>query len=387
MERSEVVWRCYRFILIILLLCLLVAGVTSADKVCVSQRLESQDEVAAEYATIANIVNDVSPDDIEENIYELQENMDLDPPYTPYRSRYCLRVKETDDLSDDACDNAAEYIFSKFEEYGLGAEYDLFSHSIPGQGHYQMRNVMATLPGKGMDNQKIFVICGHYDSINDSIDPEDAVSTNTLLNWKTVPAPGAIDNASGVAAVLEAARILSRYDFNSAIKFITFSGEELGMLGSMHYAKMAAERGEQITGVLNLDAIGYNPDVPAIDIYTNLGSEWLAEVLLSVQGRYNIGPLILSKVVKPDMVYSDHAPFWQNGYSAIFCTSGSGPFKHTAEDTIDKLSIGLVTTTAQAAIATLASLANPLSAVTDPSTTVEPAGKLCTTWAKIRAEY
>jgi hypothetical protein len=327
-------------------------------------------EAAADAAIIGDIVSAVSADELQETIYELQENRDLDPPHTAYRSRYSLRVKQTDDPSDDACDNAAEYIFSKFESYGLDVEYDLFSHEVLTQGRYQMRNVVATLPGKGINSQRVFVICAHYDSVASK-------STNWLLNWKTMPAPGADDNASGTAAVLEAARILSEYDFDSTIRFITFSGEELGLHGSKHYTELAAERGESISGVLNFDTIAYDPDAPDIDIVTNAASEWIAEAILSVQRTYGIGPLLLNKIVDPEMVYSDHAPFWHNGYNAILGIDNSDfdspefyPFMHTAEDTIDKLDVEMASKVVQIAVGTLASLSDPLDGASHPDLAV-----------------
>jgi hypothetical protein len=55
-------------------------------------------------------------------------------------------------------------------------------------------------------------------------------------------------------------------------------------------------------------------------LIATLISTWFADTLLLAQEKFNIEPLILNKVVKPDMIFGDHAPFWQNGYSAIFCT-------------------------------------------------------------------
>ena len=331
---------------------------------------KSRTEAAADAEIIGHTVDAVSADELWETVYKLQENRDLDPPYTVYRSRYCLRVKETDDPSDDACDNAAEYIFSKFESYGLDVEYDLFPHEVLTQGNYQMRNVVATLPGKGMNSKRVFIICSHYDSIASN-------STNWLLNWKTMPAPGADDNASGTAAVLEAARILSEYDFDHTIRFITFSGEELGLHGSEHYASLMAASGEDIAGVLNFDMIAYDPNMLDIDIITNAGSEWLTEAMLSVQRAYNIGPLFLNKIVDPEMVYSDHAPFWHNGYNAILGIDNSDfdspefyPVMHTTEDTIDKLNFEMASRMVQIAVGALASLADPLGGTPHPDLAV-----------------
>ena len=331
---------------------------------------EPYSDSAVDSAIIAEIARAVKKGELEQFVSDLQENKDLDPPYKAYQSRYCLRVRETDDPSDEACDNAADYIYNKFKEYGLEAEYDNFSHEVLTQGKYEMRNVIATLPGKGEDIQKVFIISGHYDSVASR-------STNWQLDWKTMPAPGADDNASAVAAVLEAARILSQYEFNSTIKFVAFSGEELGLHGSKHYANMLYENSEEIAGVLNLDMIAYDPDTPDIDVITNLGSEWLAEAMISVQRKYNLGTLILKKIVNPDMVYSDHAPFWQNGYNAILGIDNSNfdspefnPYMHSEKDTIDTLNFDMMTNMCQITIATLASLADPVNEVPHPDLAV-----------------
>ncbi|MGB9596764.1 MAG: M20/M25/M40 family metallo-hydrolase [Candidatus Poribacteria bacterium] len=319
-----------------------------------------------DFALISDIVKAVNKSNLKQVVLDLQENKDLDPPHIPYKSRFCLRVRDTDDKSDEACDNAADYIYNKFKEYGLEAEFDTFPHEVLTQGHYKMRNVIATLPGKGKDNKKVYIISSHYDSVASK-------TKNWQLDWKKLPAPGADDNASATSAVLECARILSKFEFNSTIKFVTYSGEELGLHGSRYYSKKLAEANEEIAGVINLDMIGYDPDTPDIDIITNLGSEWIAEAMLYAQKRYGISSIKLNKIINPDMVYSDHAPFWQNGFNAILGIDNSNfdspefyPYMHTEEDTIDKLNLDLMTDTCKIAIATLASLADPIDELPHP---------------------
>ena len=333
-------------------------------------RLKSQAEMAADTEVIDKIIRAVNVDVIQDTIYELQENRDLDPPHTPHRSRYSLRVKETDDPSDDACDNAAEYIFNKFKSYGLDVEYDPFPHEVISQGTYQMRNIVATLPGKGTNSDRTFIICGHYDSIA-------LRSTNWHLDWKTMEAPGANDNGSGTAGVLEAARILSQYDFDCTIKFIAFSGEELFMQGSIYYTGIAAEREENITGVLNLDMIAYDPNTPDIDVLANEASEWLIEAMLSTQREYNIGSLQVNKIINPEMIYSDHSSFWRHGWNSISAMENADlespefyPFWHTTEDTVDKLNFDMVLKTVQISIGTLATLADPMGGTPHPDLAV-----------------
>ena len=88
-------------------------------------------------------------------------------------------------------------------------------------------NVVATLPGSD-PNAGYYVLCAHY----------DATAVRSIgWNWREDPAPGADDNASGVALVMESARALSGQTFPWTIKFIAFSGEELGLFGSRAYAE------------------------------------------------------------------------------------------------------------------------------------------------------
>lgn len=108
-------------------------------------------------------------------------------------------------------------------------------------------NVYAILRGTDPESaRRIFLVTGHYDSRNS--DP---------LNV-TAPAPGANDDASGTAVSLECARVLSKYKFPATIIFLAVAGEEQGLNGSRHFAKMAKEQGWQIEGVLNNDIVGGN---------------------------------------------------------------------------------------------------------------------------------
>ena len=146
---------------------------------------------------IEHIIRQMDESMLSENIQKMQD----------FKTRYAYR--------GDKCSLAAEYISSVFERNGLEVEYDPFEYA-----NYKMKNVVGTKPGVSTSDAQV-IICAHYDSIS---------------NKPWVDAPGADDNGSGVAAVLAAAEILSDYDFNYTIKFITFSGEELGLNGSYHYA-------------------------------------------------------------------------------------------------------------------------------------------------------
>ena len=334
--------------------------VTLPERIRLPMRsVRASEEVIADTASIQQLVASVDPEKIRATIYDLQENVEIDPPHIPYRSRFTLRVKNTDNPSDEALDNAAEYIFRKFQSYGLLVEYDPFNMQNPSgiQGNYEANNVVATLSGTGPNKDLVYIICGHYDSIASN-------SSGLVDNWKTMEAPGADDNASGTAGVLEAAKVLSQEKFDLTIKFIAFAGEELGHFGSRHYANTAKGK-EEIIGVLNMDMIGNEPDVMDMSILKNDRSEWLARAMSAAGRDYKID-LIITEDITPLGVLSDHASFWDAGFSAvwIFETKDFTPpeyslYLHTTADTVDKLNIEFASRITQLTVATVAELANP----------------------------
>jgi hypothetical protein len=286
-------------------------------------------------------------------------------------------------LPDDACDNVAEYIAEIFKNFGLEVEFDSFEHnrwSLEGgkQGEYVMKNVVATLPGKGPNRNRAYLMTAHYDSIASK-------TQDWEKNWRVLPAPGADDNASGLAEMLETARILSQsdVDFDFTIKFIAFGGEELGLFGSKNYAQHAKEIGEQIAGVLNFDQLGHDDDnILDIHVVGNDHSEWLVNAFQTASQIYNID-IDFRKVIDPKFVYSDHAPFWEKGYSAVMVSEESSmdspdwpQFTHSDQDTPDKINIHLGERAIQLAVATLAELADPIISLEadnlNPDIIVEP---------------
>ena len=107
-------------------------------------------------------------------------------------------------------------------------------------------NVMATLKGTDPNDERIFVISGHLDNMRSSV--MDSVGD----------APGADDDASGTAAVMECARIMSKHSFPATIIFVAVSGEEQGLLGSTYMAEKAKREKWNIEAVLNNDIMGGN---------------------------------------------------------------------------------------------------------------------------------
>ncbi len=222
-------------------------------------------------------------------------------------------------------------------------------------------NVIGTLAGTDPE-AGYYIVCAHY----------DATGTRSAggWDWQSDPAPGADDNASGVALVLESAKLLAGQRFPWSILFIAWSGEELGLLGSQAYAVLAADREDPILGVLNFDMIGFNDLQQRLELVTNPGSRWLGDQMASVAERYSIG-LNIDLLEDGGARLSDHAPFWSRGYDAILgienylptdsTTYGvrEGRYRinsqyHSVVDLPDSLNWELVRRTTQLAVATLA---------------------------------
>ena len=308
----------------------------------------------------------------------LVENEDLQKPGQFFRSRYALRVRDAVQFDDNprpdhACDNSADYIAQQFRSYGLEVEFDPFNHrrrSALGAlvGEYVMRNVVATLPGKGPNKNRIYLMVGHYDSIASKTPGWDG-------GWRQMAAPGASDNASGIAEMLETARILSQQDFDFTVRFIAFSGEELFLFGSKHYARLVQERGDDIAGVINFDLLGHDPD-GNLDIHV-LGdeqSQWLVNAFGAAAERYRL-PIDLRLKNDPSFIFSDHSPFWDIGIPAVMVAEESSldapdestEYIHSQEDDLTKISIPLLGELAiKLAVATIAELARPIVGSSEP---------------------
>jgi Zn-dependent M28 family amino/carboxypeptidase len=168
-------------------------------------------------------------------------------------------TRHTLSASDDpARGNAAARLWLKKEFEGMGLKTDLEEFKAPRMQRLPdgatLANVVAVLPGtmKEAEARRYYVV-GHYDSINgDKMDPKG-------------DAPGANDDASGVAVVLECARVLASQKLDATVVFLCTAGEEQGLVGARYHAQGAASRGEKVMGVLNNDIVGD----PSIRVWTS----------------------------------------------------------------------------------------------------------------------
>ena len=272
----------------------------------------------------------------------IQTMVDLvsEPMYTSYvqrledfRTRYCRH---------DSCQSAANWIHSQFTSFGIDSVY--FQHFDVDIKD----NVVAVIPGV-KEPEKIVVIGGHYDSITGN------------YNF----CPGADDDATGTACVVECARILSQYRFNYTLAFVAFGGEEVGLVGSEAFAGVAAAHGDQIIAAVCVDMIGYvaGGDAVDLDIVKNASSTWIRDLAVATAADYTPGFAVVDGSI-PGGASSDHASFWANGYDAILFFEDSddySPFIHSANDVvgISYNSPELAENSVKLAVGLLAGIAEP----------------------------
>lgn len=214
-----------------------------------------------------------------------------------------------------------------------------------------LQNIEATLLGWGPSSEVVYIACAHYDST--SGDPYNV-------------APGADDNASGVAGVLEAARVLSRYRFERTLRFVTFPAEEQGLYGSYHYVNEAVSLDTAIAGVLNMDMIAWDSNGDRhMDIHAGTmgASQSLGVAFANAVTTYSLG-LVPQIVTAGATTFSDHARFWNRGYPAVLLIEDYYPsrpdfnaYYHTSNDTLAHTHLPFAAEFVKGTVATLADLA------------------------------
>jgi Peptidase family M28/Secretion system C-terminal sorting domain len=246
------------------------------------------------------------------------------------------------------------------------ADYETFSF-----GNAKGKNVIATKLGKEQE-QKSYIIDGHYDTVSN--------------------APGADDNGSGTVGMLEAARILGKYNFKKSLKFIAFDMEEDGLVGSKNFAKTLTAN--NIEGVLNFEMIGFYDEKPNVqslpagfnqlfpqayntvkqdsfrgNFITNVGnvaSNDLLNAFNDAAATYvpslKVVPLAVpgTGTLVPDLRRSDHASFWDKNIKALMLTDGAN-FRnknyHAASDSLGSINKNFLCNVVKATIATAIKLA------------------------------
>ncbi|KAB2908441.1 MAG: M20/M25/M40 family metallo-hydrolase [Ignavibacteriales bacterium] len=256
-------------------------------------------------ATLPNILNQMNQDSLLKFASQITGGEQVTIGGQPYTivSRY---------KTNPSNDMAGNFIQETLARFGLTASQQSFSSSG--------KNVIGVKVGTEFPNQK-YMICAHYDCM-----PSGSV------------APGADDNGSGTAAVLEAARVLSQYNFPYTLIFALWDEEEQGLIGSDYYARQARLAGDSILGVINMDMIAWdsnNDNVCNIHVKESVANSIkLYNRMIELNGSYGIG-LVINRP-NPPITASDHASFWTQGYSAVcFIEDDNNDFNayyHTVND-------------------------------------------------------
>ncbi|HEX8565270.1 MAG TPA: M28 family metallopeptidase [Pyrinomonadaceae bacterium] len=287
---------------------------------------------------------------------------------------------------------ARDYLFAEFQKISadcgncLTVEKQTFlqpkANRVPEPTN--LTNVVATLRGT-TDPERIYVVSGHYDSMCTS--PTDA----------KCDAPGANDDASGTAAVVEMARVMSKRKFDATIIFMAVPGEEQGLLGAAYFAEQAKQKGMNIEAMFTNDIIGgvtsykNSPTRQTVRVFaegvpTN-ETEQEANTRRSVGGENDSASRQLGRFIKEigdvysprfrvNVIYrrdrygrgGDHIPFLERGFAAVRFTEPNEDYTHQHQnvrtengvfygDTPEFVDFGYVANVARVNAASLAALA------------------------------
>lgn len=283
---------------------------------------------------ITSMISQISAENLEKYVRKL----------VSFDTRHSLSTRTNQEKGIGAACNWVKSQFESFAKVSNGrliVKLDSFFVEPDGRRITRkvlMTNPMAILKGTDPNDNRVFIVGGHIDS------------RATEANDSTSTAPGANDDASGVAAVIELARVMSKYELSATIIFVAFSGEEQGLYGATHLAKKAKEENWNLVAMLNNDMIGnsfsnetflkdnmqvrvFSEGVPfyETDEMKNLRqstnqendsrSRQLARYIKEVGERY-VDQLEIKLVYRNDRFLrgGDHTPFNRQGFTAIrFC--------------------------------------------------------------------
>lgn len=298
---------------------------------------------------IAELINQVSADSLRAHINGL----------VSFGTRHTLSTTKDPKKGIGA---ARQWILGKFQQYArqsggrLTATLDTWT--LPADGRRvdkpaDMGNVMATLKGTDPNDTRIFIVQGHMDS-----------RVSNVMNRES-DAPGANDDGSGTAAVIELCRVMSKASFPATIIFVTLTGEEQGLLGAEHLSDRAVQEKWNLEAVLNNDIMGSNHsnqttiiDNTRLRIFSeglpasmlkdttgriaqirNFGNEndgkarTLARYVKEVGERY-VENLEVVLVYRNDRYLrgGDHTPYVQRGFGAVRLTEMNENYDHQHQD-------------------------------------------------------
>jgi hypothetical protein len=297
-------------------------------------------DIKRRQADVERIVAAVSPQRIEAYIRKL----------VSFQTRHTM----SDTVSDTVGIGAARrWIKSELERCGAGTRLQLAfdSHITPVSARIsrptEIVNVVATLPGtQDAARERMYVVSGHYDS------------RNTDIMDATGAAPGANDDASGTAAVMELACVMARHQFDATLVFMTVAAEEQGLLGAAHWAEQAKQKNLNIAGMFTNDIIGssraddgridasqvrlFAESLPATKemnevnralVATGGENDSVSRQLarhVKEQGERYVPKFKVNLIQRRDRYLrgGDHMPFLERGYAALRFSEPNEDFSH-----------------------------------------------------------
>ena len=310
-----------------------------------STALNAQQTISRD-PVISNLVNEVSALNLENLVKKL----------VSFQTRHTL----SDTLSKTTGIGAARnWIKSEFEKYSVASgnrlqvSFDTFTQPADGRRitvPIVLKNVMAILPGTDENDKRMLMVSGHYDS-----------RITDVMNVKDF-SPGANDDASGVAAVMEMCRIMSKEKFNCTIVFVAMVGEEQGLYGATNLAKRAKAEGWNIHLLMNNDIVGnsygmetdikdnksvrvFSEGVSALETPAQAAgrqsagtdndgkARQAARYIKEVAERY-VDQLEVKLIYRRDRFLrgGDHTPFSQQGFAAVRITEMNEDFNRQHQD-------------------------------------------------------
>jgi Zn-dependent M28 family amino/carboxypeptidase len=264
-------------------------------------------------------------------------------------------VRERDPfLSSQGHFYVKQYLKDELQKWG---EVTIHTFQVRGREH---ENIIVDLP-YNLGNKPPILIGAHYDTVPHS--------------------PGADDNGTGLAVLLELAHYFSRETANYPLRLVAFDMEEYGLWGSKAYAKFLRQQGQDLRLMLSLEMLGYcdrNPQSQrypfglkyfypdTADFIALIGNlKTLADLLSLSKGLKTSGvkcewlPVIANGYIVPDTTRSDHFPFWTQGYRAMMVTDTANmrnPHYHSSGDTIATLDLDFLAGVCQGLALTLQTL-------------------------------
>ena len=292
----------------------------------------NENKAEIETCTIPSKINQII-DKINETLLEnyLQTLVDLGPRMT----------------GTHGSEIAAEYLTVELEKMGYDVEYQYWEEygNVWNPRLFKDKNIIVTLNGTNDVEEDILIFNAHYDTTKDSV--------------------GGVDDGTGVAGVLGAAYAMSQFTFNRTIKFILFSGEEIGLVGSNVYTERAYEQNQDIYLQINADMIGVSnttEDGKTARLSGVEDTEWIMKKIENISDDYNLGFENFPRWGMDPYDYrgwSDYFGFITRGYNSIaFWESGAYEYANTPLDFIDYVNYSYLSRMTKLITATLAYLAD-----------------------------